>query len=741
MSECLTKFDAGAQTVEESDFAFCTMLQDFGACLALAPPGSNLERSANQLLLEAKQASNQHCLVKETPSNPTMEVIDRQLRFTAENDVLFRRYRGEQVSVFDIKEQFDIVKDQKADITMVDAAVEALKEEVAQSKLDAAQDKLNATAALKNVENALDTKLADLKTGELTDLTVKIKTVEGAAADLDSKIAAVKAEVIAASNAAFWLHTTPAAFPTNTVAGTVNLAGFGLEQYYNAFYKSLFSCTFTPETGDAIVTKGKVIKDSDANHAIACVGPNMITKKTVFTVSVTWNTKSGKMEIPFTGSSGDNTVQFSMTYSKITVVNAELIVDVAGLDEAGKYICEFADQNSGTKKASAGAFIDGTFGGKISCGKVPTGFTINGIESTVKFAMKLADTNNYLLNAGDESDVLTINTCTNGVKDGKETDLDCGGPCATAGFQCAVSKVCELAADCANNLQCHNKKCGADGLSKATAGKTCKSIKLQHPNTKNGVYWVVGPKDEFKSNPKQVFCWQADREGGGWTLGKKTWHGQHHSLPRGGRGATGNVQTDPLANRGKYYTLDDQDIRTYIGQPNPTDDSTGAAASSFSYMVDQSYRNTYYSNVNREYIVGKSYTARWFFQHWTPVAESTTNHEFTSWLLAKNSNGVTPGGDGQVNWRGRPRCGPSRAGGMGIVCNSPHSGSPTGNPLGGRGCKTDVSNRRWHHNLNFKMMETNWDTYNYVCNGAQHSSSNQFANRIWFRSPDSQKDW
>ena len=39
------------------------------------------------------------------------------------------------------------------------------------------------------------------------------------------------------------------------------------------------------------------------------------------------------------------------------------------------------------------------------------------------------------------------------------------------------------------------------------------------------------------------------------------------------------------------------------------------------------------------------------------------------------------------------------------------------------------------------MCNTNYDTYTYMCAGAQHSSSNRFAARTWIRSPDSQKDW
>ena len=101
--------------------------------------------------------------------------------------------------------------------------------------------------------------------------------------------------------------------------------------------------------------------------------------------------------------------------------------------------------------------------------------------------------------------------------------------------------------------------------------------------------------------------------------------------------------------------MDDKDIRTYIGQPNPDNDDNNAKESMFSYMRDQSGWNGYYSSFNREYIVHKQYTARWFFQTWTRVAESSTETEYTSyyWDNHWNNDANSPPGDGKLNWRAR----------------------------------------------------------------------------------------
>jgi hypothetical protein len=56
--------------------------------------------------------------------------------------------------------------------------------------------------------------------------------------------------------------------------------------------------------------------------------------------------------------------------------------------------------------------------------------------------------------------------CTNQVKDGTETDVDCGGVCAT---KCATGKGCKTLSDCVANDVCEASKCAATGCS----GKTC----------------------------------------------------------------------------------------------------------------------------------------------------------------------------------------------------------------------------------------------------------------------------
>ena len=96
-----------------------------------------------------------------------------------------------------------------------------------------------------------------------------------------------------------------------------------------------------------------------------------------------------------------------------------------------------------------------------------------------------------------------------------------------------------------------------DGLVETTAGKTCKAIKLQYPDSKNGFYWVAGPNNEFATEnggagPKKVFCWQEGRDGGGWTLGLKHWHGaEHNHFDGNGMRETNSIDSGVMQNLGQ----------------------------------------------------------------------------------------------------------------------------------------------------------------------------------------------
>ena len=184
--------------------------------------------------------------------------------------------------------------------------------------------------------------------------------------------------------------------------------------------------------------------------------------------------------------------------------------------------------------------------------------------------------------------------------------------------------------------------------------------------------------------------------------------------------------------------MDDYEIRAYLGQKNPDDDNPNSnQVSEMNVMRDQSGFNTGHSRWNREYTIIKKYTARWYWVTWNNIKESTTASELSSWNMPRHYDGsFSSVGGGSLNWKGQPICG---HGGIGINCQDARSGVPNRSPNGGHGCKTNLG-KGWGGQLSWRS-HGGYDTYQYICEGAQHSSSNRFAHRQWIRSPDSQKDW
>ena len=72
--------------------------------------------------------------------------------------------------------------------------------------------------------------------------------------------------------------------------------------------------------------------------------------------------------------------------------------------------------------------------------------------------------------AGTGSTTIELPTCTNGIKDGAEPDVDCGGLCKQ---KCGPQKKCTKGGDCFNGM-CLKGTCGGkSGTSQQEVGPTC----------------------------------------------------------------------------------------------------------------------------------------------------------------------------------------------------------------------------------------------------------------------------
>ena len=69
--------------------------------------------------------------------------------------------------------------------------------------------------------------------------------------------------------------------------------------------------------------------------------------------------------------------------------------------------------------------------------------------------------------------------------------------------------------------------------------------------------------------------------------------------------------------------------------------------------------------------------------------------------------GLDTGDEGELNWRGRPKCTHS---GAGVNCYHTHSGSPSTNPNGGHGCKQNFGTG-WSGPFYWVMSDTYGDRF------------------------------
>jgi len=230
---------------------------------------------------------------------------------------------------------------------------------------------------------------------------------------------------------------------------------------------------------------------------------------------------------------------------------------------------------------------------------------------------------------------------------------------------------------------------------------SCKELMDAGYNRGDGLYQITPVAGQ---SPVTVEC-DMTRQGGGWTLGVKHWY--QSGLESQGASAYGDVK-DALTKKGTPYKLSDEHIQGIIGEDNY-----------FDILFDQKGYNNAYSSGNKEYVVVRGYTAEWTWAG--NVAASSTTTSMTSYRRDDNAIAAHFNFDCE-----------SGNGGNGVNCDTVAAGSI--NPSGGSGCDINMGGASSSGYRDLMMSRNNADTYMYICNGPQHSSSYDMNHRYWFRS-------
>jgi len=98
----------------------------------------------------------------------------------------------------------------------------------------------------------------------------------------------------------------------------------------------------------------------------------------------------------------------------------------------------------------------------------------------------------HLSNNDACTNTCTQATCSDGFKNGLETDVDCGGVCG----KCGIGKLCAVNSEC-NQAACVNNTCQLT--------KSCKELKVADPGLPDGDY-TVDPDGGGAIAPLKVHC-------------------------------------------------------------------------------------------------------------------------------------------------------------------------------------------------------------------------------------------
>ena len=311
---------------------------------------------------------------------------------------------------------------------------------------------------------ALQASIASLIAAQ-SSLQVSVITLQ---AQLTSLSAVSQSSSFSASATLYWLSTNvvvntlfSTTAPTNNAPQTVDIFGVGFQPFFNSRMLNIFTCVFTATQGLnlTLTTTGNVVPYTDGSgttYGVQCLSPGLeVTAPTTFAITLLIASTVPQV-VPFRGPTGRDTITFLMTWQTATVVNSSVLVSGTGFNPTRTYRCIYTGRDSVNAllvQNASGIPLSTT---AILCGSSQRAFApvVAGLAPVNLTIFEVGSDYEVFRSPSRSQTTVSVSSCTNGVRDGDETDVDCGGSCQA----CPFGRFCTVSAGCGSG-PCAGSSC------------------------------------------------------------------------------------------------------------------------------------------------------------------------------------------------------------------------------------------------------------------------------------------
>eukprot|EP00041_Stephanoeca_diplocostata_P042096 m.10158 g.10158 ORF g.10158 m.10158 type:complete len:689 (-) comp7250_c0_seq1:3439-5505(-) len=240
----------------------------------------------------------------------------------------------------------------------------------------------------------------------------------------------------------------------------LRIGGRGFDQLDNDVLQELFICTVGNETHNILSAPSGVMSTNTSRGSfVQCVIPDWPYGFGSAEVALLFLGMQNATVVPFMGGTGQNLLSFTQTYLS-AALSSTLDIIVSGVGFGSNVTCTFTFRSSVATVQLHQTAVS-TTPVAANCGPLPVSRLIpaTGGGLDVPIQVSVRDSTGPIAFTGSESaDIVRIvDTCTDGVQDGGETDVDCGGNGTCP--RCGQLQGCVQDTDCDGDFRCSDTVC------------------------------------------------------------------------------------------------------------------------------------------------------------------------------------------------------------------------------------------------------------------------------------------